>query len=164
MSRPRTTRRGLLGAVGVGTAAALAGCSNVGGSEAPDYESGAVDDADGEDRSVEEMATAEALAETEPNEGVTTLESLSLESHEFVLEDGYTGPTVQGTAENTGDDRIQLVEVRVRVYNDEGEQIGRYLDVAGDLNPDTSWAFEVILLESPADIADYDIALVGTPA
>jgi hypothetical protein len=158
------TRRGLLGAVGTGIGVAVAGCSDVSGSEAPDYESGEVGDLDGEERSTEEMATAEALAETDPNEGVTTLDSLSLESHEFVLEDGYTGPTVQGTVENTGDDRIQLVEVRVRVYNDEGEQIGRYLDVAGDLNPGTNWAFEVILLEAPADIADYDIALVGTPA
>ncbi|MDG5817828.1 FxLYD domain-containing protein [Natronococcus sp. A-GB7] len=164
MSRDRSTRRRVLGAVGAGTAALLAGCGDITGSDAPDYESGEVGEIDGEDRSAEEMTAAESLAEVEPNEGVTTLEPLSLDSHEFVMEDDYRGATVQGTVENTGDDRIQLIEIRVRVYNDEGEQVGRYLDVGGDLDPGASWAFTVIILEPLADIDDYEVAAIGTPA
>ncbi|MFU8867212.1 FxLYD domain-containing protein [Natronococcus sp.] len=164
MSRDRSTRRRVLGAVGAGTAVVLAGCSDITGSEAPDYEAGEIGEIDGEDRSAEEMTAAESLAEVEPNEGVTTLEPLSLESHEFVLEDDYRGATVQGTVENTGDDRIQLIEIRVRVYNDEGEQVGRYLDVGGDLDPGASWSFTVIILEPLADIDDYEVAAIGTPA
>ncbi|WP_293027376.1 FxLYD domain-containing protein [Natronococcus sp.] len=164
MSPARSSRRRLLGAVGVGAAAVLAGCNDVTGSDAPEYESGEVDEVDGEPRSAEEMTAAESLAEVEPNEGVTTLEALSLESHEFVLEDDYRGSTVQGVIENTGENRIQMVEVRARVYDDEGEQLGRYIDVGGDLDAGGRWSFQVILLESPDDIADYDVAVIGTPS
>ncbi|WP_049891506.1 FxLYD domain-containing protein [Natronococcus amylolyticus] len=164
MTGNRSTRRRVLGAVGAGAVTALAGCGDITGSDAPDYESGEIGDIDGEDRSAEEMTAAESLAEIQPNEGVTTLESLSLEDHEFVLEDDYRGATVQGTVENTGDDRIQLVEIRVRVYNDEGEQVGRYLDVGGDLDPGASWSFTAIILEPLADIDEYEVAAIGTPA
>jgi hypothetical protein len=164
MNRERTSRRRLLGALGAGAAATVAGCNDVTGSDAPEYESGDVGEIDGEPRSAEEMTAAESLAEIEPNEGVTTLEALSLESHEFVLEDDYRGSTVQGVVENTGEDRIQLVEARARAYDDAGEQLGRYIDVGGDLDPGSRWSFQVILLESPADIDDYDVAVIGTPA
>ncbi|ELY90351.1 hypothetical protein C483_12603 [Natrialba hulunbeirensis JCM 10989] len=161
------TRRRLLAALGVGVPASLAGCTDAGlglGVETgPTYEDGTVDvPDDAEERSVEEMATAEAVAELESQEGVTPLDRLAIVDHEYAFEDDFRGSTVQGTVENTGE-RVEMVEIRVRVYNDEGDQLGRYLDTTGDLDQGGEWAFEVILLESPDDIASYDIAVIGTP-
>ncbi|WP_440766178.1 FxLYD domain-containing protein [Natronorubrum sp. DTA7] len=166
MTRPATTRRRVLAALGVGSATALAGCTGDGGPGIggdPEYEAGEIGEIDGEPRTEDELIAAEALAEQEIDEGVTPLEAISLTDHEFVFEDDYRGSTVQGTVENTGDDRIELVEVRVRVYNDDGEQIGRYLASTGDLDADVTWEFQVVLLKSPQDLADYDITALGTP-
>ena len=160
-----TTRRGVLLSIGAGGLAAVAGCldDGIGVNGDPTYERGEVPDLDADERTAEELSAAEALAEREIHEGVTALDPLAIADHEFVLEDDFRGPTVQGTVENAGDDRIEVVEVRVRVYGEDGEQLGRYLDSTGDLDGDSSWGFQVVLLESPAEISDYDVAVLGTP-
>lgn len=160
-SHPRTRRRRVLAGLGSGLAVALAGCTDVLGDDAPAYEDGTVD-VDGEPRSPDETVAADALAETEINEGVTPIGDLVLEDHDFVLENDYRGSTIQGTVRNEGGDRIQLAEVRARVYGD-GDQLGRYVDTVGDLEPDTAWAFEVVVLESPDEVDAYDVAVLGTP-
>lgn len=157
-------RRTVVAALGAGSLAALAGCLGSESNSDPAYESGDVpDDVDGEERSAEEATAAEAMAEQTPRDDLAPLDSLSLLDHEFALEEGFTGPTVQGTAENAGDERLSSAEVRVRVYNDEGEQLGLYLDSVSDFEGGSEWAFEVVLLESPEDVADYDVAAVGLP-
>lgn len=153
-------RRRVLVTLGLGTGVALAGCIGAGGE--PTYVDGEVGDVEGDERTPEEVVAAEAVAEQEIHESVSPLEELSIADHEFVFEDGYVGSTVQGTVENTGDDRIELVEVRVRVY-DGGDQLGRYIGRTGDLDGGARWDFTVVLLESPADITDYDITVLGTP-
>lgn len=161
MVRPAsTTRRGLLAALGASTVA-LAGCTSSSGD--PTYESGEVDGSGGSPRTAAEMAAAAALAQQEANEGATSLDSLRLESHEFVVEDGYKGPTVQGAVRNVGSDAATVVEVRVRVFGSNGAQLGRYLDSTGDLDAGTTWRFEVILLTPVTDIARYDVAVLGIP-
>lgn len=165
MTRPdRRSRRRVLATIGSGTAAALAGCGGIGSGNDPSYENGSIENASGEGRSAEEMAAAAPLAETEITQSATPLDNLELADHEFVLEDNYLGSTVQGTVENTGGDRIEIAEVRVRVYDDGGAQLGRYVAATGDLEGDASWSFTVVLLESPDDIANYDIAVLGTPS
>lgn len=158
------SRRQALLLAGAGATGALAGCLGAGSSAQPAYEPGDVpEEIDGEERTAEEMATAAALAEGEPQDSLAPLDGLSLADHEFVFEDGYAGSTVQGTAENTGEGRLRSAEVRVRVYNDDGERLGIYLGTTSDFDGETDWSFKVVLLESPADIADYDIAVVGLP-
>lgn len=169
MTRPKSTsRRRLLASVGAGIAIAAAGCTGSDGlSGEPTYEAGTVGDinesADA-NRSASEMSTAAALAQQEPNSSVTPLDPLSLVEHEFVVEDGYLGSTIQGTVQNTGNDRIQIVEVRTRIYNDAGNVTGRYLTSTGDLDGDATWEFQVVVLESPSTVADYDITVLGTPS
>lgn len=156
-----TTRRALLGSLGAGTAALLAGCG--GADEAPSYERGTVDAAGGDPRTAAEMVAAAALAETEANEAASPLARLSLDEHGFVLEDGYKGPTVQGRVTNTGDDPLAYVEVRVRAYGADGAHLGRFLDSTGDLSAGTTWRFEAVLLVSAADLAAYEVAALGVP-
>lgn len=165
MTKSALSRRHVLAALGAGTATALAGCSDdgVGINGEPEYEAGDVGEINGDARSAAEMTAAESAAEQEISQGVTPLDAIALTDHEFVFEDNYLGSTVQGTVENTSGDRIELVEVRVRVYNDNGEQLGRYLGTTGDLDGNADWSFQVVILESPADIADYDITVLGTP-
>lgn len=158
-----TNRRRFLASVGAGAAVVGAGCSGLTSSE-PTYEDGNVSNVEGSPRNVTEMSTAQALAEQQVSDAVTPLETLALVEHEFVFEDGYLGSTVQGIVENTGDERVEIVEVRVRVYDADGTLLDRYLDRTGDLEGGTSWAFQVVLLESPGDIANYEITVLGTPA
>lgn len=155
-----TTRRRFLTSIGVG-ATVLSGCAAT--STDPRYEDGTVGQTDGDPRTTQEMVVAEALAPEQVNESVTHLNSLGLENHEFVVEDGYKGPTVQGTVANDGDAIVTVAEVRVRVYDENGAQLGRYLDRTGDIGAGRTWQFVVILLTPAADIAEYDIAVVGVP-
>ena len=157
----RPSRRSLLASLGAGAAALVAGCAAT--SDDPAYERRTVDASGNGSRSPAEMVAAEALAQQTANDSASDLDSLSLVEHEFVLEDGYKGPTVQGVVENGGDDAVNYVEVRVRVYDDSGAQLGRYLASTGDLPADTRWRFEAVLLASAADIAAYDAAVFGIP-
>lgn len=151
-------------ALGAGGLFGLAGCLGSESTGELAYESGDVpDEIDGGSRNTSEMATAQSAAGTTPRDQLAPLDELSITDHEFVFEGGYTGSTVQGTAENTGSTQISSAEVRVRVYNADGEQLGLYLDSITDLEGGTEWSFQVILLESPSDIADYDIAIIGLP-
>lgn len=161
-----STRRRFVATVGGGAVALLGGC--IGTSDKPTYEAGEVNASDINEsnrspRSAEEQIAAEALAETEANESARPVDSLELEQHEFVVKSGYKGPMVQGIVANTGGERIRLAEVRVRVYDAAGDQLGRYLDSTGDIGGGTTWRFTAVLLESVADIADYDIAVLGVP-
>ncbi len=165
MTPSTLSRRRLLATFGVGSAAALAGCNDGGpGIDGnPEYQGGNIGEIDGEPRTEDELVAADSLAQQEISESVTPLEGLSLVDHEFVFEGGYLGSTVQGTVENTSGDRIEFAEVRVRVYNDAGNQIGRYLATTGDFDPDTNWEFQVVILKPPSNLAEYDITVLGTP-
>ncbi|ELY91188.1 FxLYD domain-containing protein [Natrinema altunense] len=160
-----TDRRRVLASLGTGLAAAAAGClggDGLGGQ--PTYEEGRVTVSNATSRNATQMSTAAALAQQQPTNSVTPLDSLELRTHEFVVEDGYLGSTIQGTVANTGSDRIQLVEVRTRVYDDADTLLGSYLASTGDLDGNSTWAFQVIVLESPSDVAGYDITVLGTPS
>ncbi|ADB59503.1 hypothetical protein Htur_0605 [Haloterrigena turkmenica DSM 5511] len=169
MTRPESTsRRRLLAAVGAGVSAAVAGCTGSGGlGGEPSYEDGngvEINASNVSNRTTSEMSTAAALANQQPSQSVTPLDPLSVTDHQFVVEGGYLGSTVQGTVENTGSDRIQIVEVRTRIYDDAGNLLGRYLATTGDLDGGETWEFQVIVLEAPSDVAAYDIAVLGTPS
>ena len=156
------SRRRVVAGLGAGLAAGIAGCSGSG--RTPSYEERTVEGVNGTARNASEMSAASAVSQQEVNKNLSTLEGITVEDHEFVLEDGYKGATVQGTLTNTGTDRLETVEVRVRVYNDAGRQLGRYVASTGDLSSGSSWAFTVILLEAPDDIAAYDLAALGMTA
>lgn len=161
-----TSRRRLLATLGAGAAAAVAGCVDGGLGGQPSYEDGTVsgiNESNVSNRSTSEMSTAASLAQQQPTNSVTPLETISLRDHEFIVESGYLGSTIQGIVENTGSDRVQLVEVRTRVYDSDGNMLGRYLANTGDLDGGETWEFQVIVLEAPSTVADYDITVLGTP-
>lgn len=162
----RATRRRVLALAGGGTTALLSGCAGAGSTS--DYVDGGVDvpgnvSAENGTRSASEMSAAAAIAEVDPNESASSLDSLELVDHEFVFEEGYKKSTVQGTVRNTGDRMLAYAEVRVRAFDSEGSFLGLFLDSTADLGAGMPWAYEVILLSSLASIDSYDIAVLGIP-
>ncbi|WP_247731332.1 FxLYD domain-containing protein [Halovivax limisalsi] len=157
----RRGRRRLLYGLGTGLAGfTLTGCLDSG---RVGYESGPVPDVNGSNRSTREQIAAVASATTSTVQGVSPLETLSLDDHGFVFEDGYQGSTVQGSVLNRADERVELAEVRVRVYDESGAQLGRYFARTGDLDGGSTWSFTVIVLQPPARLDRYEIAVLGTP-
>lgn len=154
------TRRRFLASAGGGVIAVGSGCSET--RHTPTYEEGEVNESGGDPRSAGEMAAAESIAPDGAKDAATPLDSLALEDHEFVVQDGYKGPTVRGTVANTGSELIEYAEVRVRADDSSGAQIGRYLATTGDIGAEATRQFEAILLASASTIADYDAAL-GIP-
>jgi hypothetical protein len=158
----RVSRRRLLGAVGTLLTVGVAGCAS--GNSQPTYERTTVDvPDDAEPRSPAEATAAAQQATTEVTDGVAPIDAVDLTGHEFVYESGYLGATVQGTVENRSDSRLDIAEVRVRVYDADDRLLGQYVDRVADLDGGEAWSLTVILLESPADIAAYDIVALGTP-
>ncbi|XVH32396.1 FxLYD domain-containing protein [Haloferacaceae archaeon DSL9] len=161
--QPTLSRRRMVALCGLGGTVAVGGCLDAGGD--PAYERGTADvPDDAEERSTEEMVAAEAVAETEIHPDAVPLDGIDVATHELSVEDGYKRVVVGGSVENDGEDRLRYVEVRVRVYDAAGEQLGQYLDSTGDLDAGSRWRFEVVVLESPGDIAEYDIAAAGITA
>lgn len=162
MVRGSQRRRQLLGAIGSGFILGVAGCAKT--TTRPAYERRTVDvPADAEPRTPREATAAATQAITTGNNAVAPIDGIDVTDHEFVFESGYLGATVQGAVENRTGGRIDIAEVRVRVYNANDQLLGQYLDRVADLDGGETWGFTVILLESPADIAAYDIAALGTP-
>ncbi|WP_227379534.1 FxLYD domain-containing protein [Haladaptatus halobius] len=145
----------------MGATIVLSGCAST--NDDPQYTRSKVNNTAGKPRTAKEMVAAEAVAQQDPDENASPIDSLTLDTHEFVVKDSYKGPTVQGTVSNTGRDLLTYAEVRVRVYDDTGAQLGLYLDSTDDFSARTAWQFEVVLLTSVSKIASYDIALLGIP-
>lgn len=155
------SRRRVLEAIGATLSVGIAGCL---GSGEPTYEYRTVEPpVDAEPRTPTELTAAAQIATTETHNGVTTTAAVDLTDHEFVFESGYLGSTVQGTVVNRSSNRIELVEVRVRVYNSDDQLLGRYVDSVADLDAGETWSYTVLVLKSPSDIAAYDITALGTP-
>ncbi len=156
-------RRRFLALVGTGVGVVLAGCG--GRSDTTEYEAGeTVDLPAANDSNASAAAAAAARAELEGRDYAVPLDALALRSHELVVYEDYRGVVIQGTVENTGQQRLELVEVRTRISNADGEQLGRYLDSTHDLAAGGTWSFDVLVLEKPSDVGSYDIAVLGSLA
>lgn len=125
---------------------ALAGCSS---GEETEYESGNGNgDTDSEENGDEDDS---------PDE-----DKLVIREHELVIEDEgepLESVTVEGIVENNSDEQASYVEVSVRVFDADGNQLDSYIANTTDLDGGSTWAFEVMIFEDSEDIDDYDIAV-----
>ncbi len=161
--RPLSRRR-ILALLGTSASVGLAGCTTGSGNVAyGDRRTVDLPTTTGANASNASAASAAAArAQLDGDSYAVALDVLTLRNHEMVVKDDYRGAVVQGTIENTGHQRVEVVEVRARVYTSDGAQLGRYLDSTHDLAPGGTWDFEVIVLEDPTDIDSYDIAVLGS--
>ena len=159
----RTTRRRLLALAGAGVGTVLAGCGSR--SDTAEYEAGETVNLPASNESNASAASAAAArAELEGVGYAVPLDVLTLRRHELVVYDDYRGVVIRGAVENTGQQRLELAEVRARVYNTDGEQLGQYVDSTQALAAGAAWSFDVIVLEQPSDVGSYDIAVLGSLA
>jgi hypothetical protein len=158
-------RRRLLALLGAGVPAVLAGCTGRPAGETDYGERHTVGDlptpAGGNASEATEAAAARARAELADDAYAVGLAALTLRSHELVVKDDYRGVVLEGIVENTGQTQIEYVEVRTRLYDADGNQLGRYLDSTADLAAGGTWSYDVVVLEDPADVHAYDVAVLG---
>jgi len=157
------TRRRVLELVGAGGAAGLAGCLGGDGSTAYGPQNDVAVAGNGSLENATNASTQRAFASTTPDPDATTVQALELVEHEPVAAGGYKGLTVQGSVRNEAEQLVEYAEVRTRFYGENGAHLGTYLASTSDLAADTEWAFEVVVLESPADVASYDAGVFGWP-
>jgi len=156
------SRRDVLAATGSLITVGIAGC--VDNSSRPRYERRTIEvPAAAEPRTPAETTAAAQQATTDSSSAVAPTTAVDLTDHAFVFEPGYLGATVQGTVRNRAESRIGGCEVRVRVYDGEGRLLGHYFDRVSGLGAGTAWQFTVIVLESPGDLAAYEIAALAIP-
>lgn len=79
-----------------------------------------------------------------------------LEEFEYDEEISYTGEV-----ENVGDEAYESVAVEVRVYDEDGEELGNHRDLTPELGAGETWRFEIAAHSRPEEIADHDIAVVS---
>ena len=132
-----------------------------GGSEENDTSDGNDTDNSSEDEGESSDESGEdAAANAEQGEDVLENQGLVIEEHEY-SEDEFSG-SVEGIVENTTDEQKDYVEVRVRAYDADGNQLDNYLDNTTDLQAGGTWAFEVMILDYE-DMEEYDIQVSDSP-
>jgi len=157
------TRRRVLQLVGAGGAVGIAGCLGGDGTSAYGPQNDVAVSGNSSLENATNASTQRAFASTTPDPDATTVQALELVEHEPVNAGGYKGLTVRGSVRNEAEQLIEYAEVRTRFYGENGAHLGTYLASTSDLAPDTEWAFEVVVLESPADVDSYDAGVFGWP-
>lgn len=159
------SRRRVLALFGASVPTVLAGCGGRSGEEVEYMDGETVGDlptpADGNVSNASKARAAAARAERVDDSYAVALDVLALRDHELVVKDDYRGVVIEGIVENTGEERVEYVEVRARIYDTDGNQLGRYLDSSHDLAAGSTWSFDIIVLEDPENIGSYDIAVLG---
>lgn len=170
-------RRTLLTTVGAGSMLAVAGCSESEDGGSDGGSSGGEDGGSSEngsnatpenDSSSNDTGEAENDSEGEETQDVTqrgagedVLENagLVIQEHEVVEEEYSTA--VEGIVENTTDEVKDYVQVQVRAYDADGNQLDSYMDNTSDLQAGGTWAFSVPILDAE-EMEEYDIAVTDS--
>lgn len=126
---------------------------------------------EGEAREDDEKSTtqgAESGAEVDPrdvppHENLEELDCLVIQEHELVDPDEFRSCEVQGVVENQRDEAVEHVEVAVRVYDQDGKQLGTYVESTTDLPQGETWSFRVMLFRDHENIASYDVRIADSP-
>lgn len=133
--------------IGIGGSIAVAGCTGD-SEEETEYEEGDVPEDDEEE------------SEEEQNEDPSE-EDIEIVEHEYVVEEDeyFEEVYVEGVVRNNADVMADYVQVTVRVYDSDGNQLDSYIDNTSDLAGGGTWSFEVMILDDSEDVDDYDIAV-----
>jgi len=82
--------------------------------------------------------------------------------HELVVSRGYsTDVRVEGGVINNADRTARSVEVTVRVYDADGDQVGSYTDEIDSVAPDAEAELFVDVFADPDEFESYDVGVTG---
>lgn len=164
-------RRFYLLASATSLSAFLAGCSGEGGDDGSDdsggngdgNESNSGNESEGNENESENDSSEEETQNTaDVPQGEDVLENAGLVIQEHELVEGDYEANVEGIVENTTDEEKGYVEVRVRGYDADGNQLDSYLDNTQDLAGGGTWAFAVPIFDYE-DLEEYDIQVNDQP-
>lgn len=154
----------------IGTASlttVLAGCSGNGGSGngGGDGDGGGNGSSGGNESGGNESGDngspdSQNAANAPQGENVLENNGLEITEHEVTGEEFEL--SVDGIVENTTDETKDYVQVRVRAYDADGNQLDSYLDNTTDLQGGGTWSFSVAILEYE-EFDDYDIQVSDSP-
>ena len=171
-------RRTLLTTVGAGSMLALAGCSgdgsgDGGSSDGGGSENGSNTTSENDSNTTSENGTSSndsGQAENDSEEtqdvaqrgaGENVLENAGLVIREHEVVEGDYDVAVEGIVENTTDEVKDYVEVQVRAYDADGNQLDSYLDNTTNLQAGGTWKFSVSILDYE-EMEEYDIAVTDS--
>lgn len=77
------------------------------------------------------------------------------------LEYGGERISYTGEVENADDGAYESVMVEVRVYDEDGHELGSHRDLTPSLAGNETWRFEIAPHSRPEEIADHDIAVIA---
>ena len=107
----------------------------------------------------EEETESQDVTQRGAGEDVLENAGLVIQEHEYT-EDDYSG-YVEGIIENTTDESKDYVQVQVRGYDADGNQLDSYMDNTSNLQAGGTWAFEVPNLDYE-EMEEYDIAVTDS--
>ena len=143
-------RRRFLQISGLIAASAVAGCTDDDDTEFEEGDTNGNGNGSGNGNGNEDDELTEGDVEILEHE-------LVVEEDEFI-EEVY----VEGIVQNNSGERLDYVEVTVRIYDEDDNQLDSYFTNTTDLDDGGTWAFEVMIFEESEDIASYDIAVEDT--
>lgn len=113
----------------------------------------------GSERTIPEVTAAdiELLEEV----SAASAEDVEIVEHELVVEQGgySTERYVEGIIANNAETEASYIEVVVRTYDSDGNQLESYSDSTTNLAANTNWSFSVDLYTATDDFDDYDISI-----
>ncbi len=89
-------------------------------------------------------------------------DEIEIRQHELVVSEGYsTDVYVEGSVANNADHPARTVEVTVRVYDSDGDQMGSYTDEVTSLAANTETEFFIDIFKHPDEFKEYDIRITS---
>jgi hypothetical protein len=133
-------------------------------SEADDSEDNAEESDETEDgASDEEPPAPDDVEQRDAGEDVLEFGGLRITDYEEQLEEFEYDEEISytGEVENVGEEAYGSVTVEVRVYDEDGAELGDHRDLTPELGAGETWRFEIAAHNRPEEIAGHDIAVVG---
>lgn len=127
-----------------------------------DTDADADDDSEDDD---EDELTEEDVEQRAAGDDILEFEDLEIIEYEESVDEREYGDDrllISGIVENHSDDAYDSITVEVRVYDADGNQLDRHIDITQNVQGGGTWAFEVTAISADAgDIDDWDIGVSG---
>ena len=146
---------------------AIAGCSGDGGNgnggdadaqATPEDTENSNDTGGSSDETEESTPTGTPEQKAEPEREAVGYPSDYIEVHDVSWnspENDYSGPFVEGVADNVSGEELSYVEVQIQAFNSDDTQIGEAMDNTSDLRAEKSWQFKCEFFDVDEDEIAY---------
>ncbi|ELY55579.1 hypothetical protein C491_15432 [Natronococcus amylolyticus DSM 10524] len=120
-------------------------------------------EADDESDTNDEPPDPDEVEQRDAGEDVLEFGALQIIDYEEQIEEFEYDEQVSymGAVKNVGDKAYGSVTVEVRVYDEDGDELGSHRDLTPELEGGETWRFEIAPHSRPEEITNHDIAVAG---